>query len=207
MKKLWLGVLPVLLITILAGCAGKGYKEAKTMGDCQFNFAAVDSIYLAGVDLREFNNLKSFSAFDLAKYPGVAMGFLRRDIPLDLRVLLEISNPSRRDAAVEDVEYKIYVGESEFFNGKLNRQIRVPAGAGRVMLPVQLRTNAFTLLNNDQSRNDLMDLVQSIYGTNSKPSKLTIKLKPTIARGKKTTVYPGYLTIEKELTSDLFNKK
>ncbi len=207
MKKIGFGLLPVLLALVICSCGtGKGIKDAKALGSCKFSFRTVDSVYLAGIDIREFRNVRSFSDLDLMRYPALGMGLLRKEIPLDLRVVLEISNPSKRDAAVEDVEYKILLGQSEFFAGKLNRNIRVPAGAESVLLPVRLRTNAFQLLNNDVSRNDLISLLQSLYGSAGQPSRLTIKLKPTVAQGKKTMVYPGYLTIEKDLTPDLINK-
>lgn len=190
---------------ILSSCGvGRQVSEAKAFGECKYDLASVDSIYIAGIDIREFKNIKSFQDLDLARYPRVAMALLRKDVPLDLRVNFDITNPTKNRAAINQLEYKVLLTNSEIFSGFLSQLIEVMPGTGKTRVPVKLSANVYQLLNNDQTRDEFVNLVTTLTGkTNTKPSKLTVKIKPTLDLGGKQINYPGYITFDKEITSDM----
>ena len=85
-KHIWMAAI-ALVAAVMTGCGvSRQVSEAKVFGDCKYDIASVDSVYLAGIDIREFRNLRSFSDFDLARYPGLAMGLLRKNVPLTLPI-------------------------------------------------------------------------------------------------------------------------
>ena len=203
-KNIWIFVI-LLAMGTMTGCGvGRQVSEAKTFGECKYDIASVDSVYLAGIDIREFRNLKSFNDFDLARYPGLAMGLLRKNLPLDLRVNLDITNPTNRKAAINQLEYKVLLSDSELFNGYLSQLIEVMPGTGKTRVPIRLNANAYQLISSDETRDKFINMVLALTGkSDAKPTKFTVKVKPTLDLAGKQVNYPGYITFEKEVTSQM----
>ena len=203
-RQIWFSAL-LGICGILSICGvGRQVSEAKAFGECKYDLASVDSVYIAGIDIREFKNIRSFQDLDLARYPRVAIALLRKDLPLDLRVNFDITNPTKKRAAINQLEYKVLLANSEIFGGFLNQLIEVMPGTGKTRVPVKLSANVYQLLNNDQTRDELVNLVTTLTGkTNTKPTRLTVKIKPTLDLGGKQINYPGYITFDKEITSDM----
>jgi len=203
-KQIWI-VAILAAVGLFTSCGvSRQVSEAKAFGDCKYKIASADSIYLGGIDVREFRNIKSMSDLDLAKYPRLGLAFLRKDIPLDLRVNLDIQNPTRKKAAVNQLEYKVLLSNNEIFNGFLNEKIEVYPGTGSTRVPVKLSANVYKLLTNDATRDEFINMVIALSGkSGSKPAKFTVKVKPTLDLGGKQINYPGYLTFDQEITSDM----
>ncbi len=203
-KHIWL-VAIVLVAAIMTSCGvSRQVSEAKVFGDCKYDIASVDSVYLAGIDIREFRNIRSFSDFDLARYPRLAMGLLRKDVPLNLRVNVDITNPTRKRAAINQLEYKVLLTESEIFNGYLSQLIEVMPGTTPTRVPVSLQTNAYQLISNDKTRDQFINMILALTGkSDAKPSKFIVKVRPTLDIAGKQVNYPGYITFEKEITSQM----
>ncbi|UFH53678.1 hypothetical protein [Spirosoma sp. KNUC1025] len=174
--------------------------QAKTLGDCRYTLASADSIYLAGIDVREFRRMEDLN---LARFPRLAAGLLTRNVPLDARVNLDITNPTGKLAGINQLEYKVLLTGQELFNGFLNQRIEVQPG-GKTRVPIRLSTNAYQLITDAKTRDAFTQLVQNMSGAaNTQPSKLTIKIKPTLALGNKAINYPGYITIDQEVTNKI----
>jgi hypothetical protein len=203
-KQIWL-VAVLFFAALFYSCGvGKQVSEAKTFGECKYDLASVDSVYIAGMDIREFKNIKSFSDLDLARYPGLALALLRKNIPLDLRVNLDITNPTRNRAAINQLEYKVLLTKSEIFSGFLNQHIEVMPGTASTRVPIRLSANVYQLLNNGETRDEFVNMIMSLTGKSSaNPTKFTVKVKPTLDLAGKQINYPGYITFEKVITSDM----
>ena len=198
MKKI-LVALCLALPLLMSQCAvNKQISQAKTLGDCRYNLASADSIYLAGIDVRELKNTKDFNPL---KYPRLATGLLLRNVPLDVRLNMDITNPTGRPAGINQFEYQILLTGKALFNGFINQRIEVlPGGTTRV--PFRLTTNAYQLITDPDTRDAFTQLVQNLSGSaNTQPSELTIKLKPTLDLFGGQVNYPGYITIQKQIDS------
>ncbi|MBD2699393.1 hypothetical protein IC229_02005 [Spirosoma sp. BT702] len=199
-KRLFLALLALPLL--FSQCSvNKQISQAKALGDCRYTIASADSVYLAGIDVREFRKMEDMN---LARYPRLAAGLLTRNIPLDARVNLDITNPTNKLAGINQLEYKVLLAGQELFNGFLNQRIEVQPGGGKTRVPIKLNTNAYQLITDAKTREAFTQLVQNLSGaSNSKPSKLTIKIKPTLSLGSKAINYPGYITIDQEVTNKI----
>ncbi|HEV7348169.1 hypothetical protein [Telluribacter sp.] len=206
MKKITFGIVALLVALVFSQCSvSRQIKEAKALADCKYNITSADSIYLAGIDVREFRAIRNPSDVDLARFPRLGVALLRRDVPLNLRLNLSIMNPTNRVAAVNQLEYKILLADTELFNGLLNRRIEVAPDSGRTIVPVSLNTNAYELISNPQTRADFMAMLEALSGkADAKPTVLTIQVRPTLSVGDKQVDYPGYITIKQEVTSKTF---
>ena len=190
---------------ILSSCGvSRQVSEAKIFADCIYDLKSIDQVTLAGIDINEFKNIKSLEDFDIAKYPRVALAALRKDIPLELRVNLDITNPTRNKAAINQMEYKVLLTNNEIFSGYVNELVEVFPGTGKTTVPIKLSANIYQLLSDNKTRDEFVNLVTSLTGkSSSKPSKLVIKLKPTLDLAGKQMNYPGYITMEKEINADM----
>jgi hypothetical protein len=211
MKRITPVISLLLLSFLLFQCSvSKQIKEAKAFGNCKYRVTSADSVFLAGINIKE---IRSFQNFDLASYPRLGLAFLRKNIPLDLVLNIDVSNPTGRVAAVNQVEYKILLAGStsegsELFAGILNQRIEVLPGTAPTRVPIHLTTNVYSIISNESSRNDFINLFQSLTGNgNTKPAKLLIKLKPTLSLGNQAVDYPGYITVQQEITSDLLTRQ
>lgn len=201
MKK-ELVLLLIALPLVFSQCGvNKQISQAKALGDCRYTIASADSVYLAGVDVRQLRKVEDINP---ARYPRLAAGLLTRNVPLDARINLDITNPTNRLAGINQLEYKVILAGQELFNGFLNQRIEVQPGGGKTRVPVRLNANAYQLLTDPKTRDAFTQLVQNLSGAaDTKPSKLTIRIKPTLDLGGKQVNYPGYITIDQDVTNKI----
>ncbi|WP_080240597.1 hypothetical protein [Spirosoma rigui] len=193
----------VLAIPLLFSQCGvnKQISQAKTLGDCRYTIASADSVYLAGVDVRQFKKLEDINP---ARFPRLAAGLLTRNVPLDARINLDIVNPTNKLAGINQLEYRILLAGQELFTGFLNQRIEVQPGGGKTTVPVRLNANAYQLFTDPKTRDAFGQLVQNLSGAaDTQPSKLTIRIKPTLDLGGKQVNYPGYITINQDVTNKI----
>ncbi len=201
MKKRLVLVLAALPLLFSQCSVNKQISQAKTLGDCRYTVASADSIFLAGTDVRQFRKLEDINP---VKFPRLATGLLLRNVPLDARLNIDITNPTNKLAGINQLEYKIMLAGQELFNGFLNQRIEVQPGGGKTRVPIRLNTNAYQLLTDPKTRDAFTQLVQNLSGAaNTQPSKLTIRIKPTLDLLGKQVNYPGYITIDQDVSSKI----
>jgi hypothetical protein len=197
MKKYTL-LLLLPLTFLLSRCGvNKQIEQAKALGKCRFELVSADSVYLAGVNMNQF---KGQDNVNLGSLPRLAMGFISKNIPLDARLVLKITNPTAETAAINQFEYKILLKNSEVFTGYVNHKVEVAPVGGQTRVPINITTNAYHLITDDQTREAFADLVQNLSGAkNARKTIITIKIRPTLDLGNKEIKYPGYITFDKEI--------
>ncbi|MBO0934926.1 LEA type 2 family protein [Fibrella sp. HMF5335] len=204
MKKITLLLLLAIPALFYACGVSRQISEAKALGDCKYNIVSADSMLVAGYDVREFKSIRKMEDINPLKYPRLAAGLLTRNIPFSTRINLEITNPTLKTAALNQLEYRVLLAGKEFANGFINQRIEVPSAGGKTVIPVHLKTNAYDLVTDPSTRDAFTNVLRNLSGDKSStPTKVTIKIKPTIDMLNKAVNYPGYITIEQELTSNM----
>jgi hypothetical protein len=196
MKKIiLLAFVPLLFVQ----CAvNKQLKYLKAFEDCKYELLSADSIYVANINVKEVIDKKDVN---LAKAPKLALALLRRNVPLDAKLNLQISNPSGALAAINQFEYKILIKNQELASGFVNQNISVAPGGGKVIVPVRISSNIYHLLSDDKTQRALADFFAN--QGNDKKSILTIKVRPTMDMANHKVNYPGFITIDKEITKKI----
>jgi len=183
------------------GCGiNRQAQQIKALEDCTYKITNVQRVLIAGTDVKKLIDQQNFS---LTSLPGVALGLLRKDIPLTANLNLEIKNPSANLAAINEFEYKILVNNTDLAEGIINQNVSIAQGQ-TVNVPVQLSSNIYGLVSNGNLLNDIIKAAQK--GSSSKDEKLgllTIKIKPTFMLGNTPVKYPGYITINKDISSKI----
>jgi hypothetical protein len=196
--KLTKHVLLLVILSVFATACGinKQTRELKALEDCKYNISSADSVYIAGIALKDFTTTKDFN---LAKFPNVALGLLRKNIPIEGNINLQIINPTAKRAAINQFEYLILIKGREIANGFVNQKVSVDAGSSTTV-PIALKANIYTLLADDKTRNEILDFLNT---EKEQKGLVTLKIKPSIAIGSKLIKYPGYISIDKELSNQI----
>lgn len=189
----------VLLIGLSSCSINKQAQQIKALEKCDYKLINATQITLAGTDIRKLVNEQSVN---LVNVPALALGYLRKDIPLRATLNLEISNPSGTLAAINNFEYKILINQQEVATGTVDQRVSIDAGQ-RVQVPVQLNANVYQFVSDSKILGDIGSFLSGAAKGEEKKGMVTLKIKPSILVAGSLVKYPGYITVDKEVTSKI----
>ncbi|SKB74496.1 LEA type 2 family protein [Daejeonella lutea] len=191
----------ILLAVLAAGCGlNKQARQIEALEKCTYEISSADSIYLAG---RDISRLVKNKTLELRNVPELALALFRKNIPLKARVNLAITNPTSTEAAINQFEYIVLIKNQEIANGFVNQKVSIQPG-GTTTVPVRVNSNIYSFLSNGKTMEEILDFVRGgESGAAERKGVVTIKIKPTIDVGGKLVRYPGYITIDKEVSSKI----
>lgn len=197
--KKYIGLSIVALI--FAGCGiNKQAKQLQTLEDCIYEIRSADSVYVAG---RDVSRMIRNNSINLSSMPEFAWAYLQKDVPLKARINLKITNPTNQDAAINRFEYMVLIKDQQIASGQVNQKVSVAAGDS-ITVPVSISANIYQILSNGKTMQEIIDFMKG--GNDAATEKkgiVTLKIKPSIAIGKSLVNYPGYITVEKEVSSKI----
>ena len=189
----------ICILAFIASSCGVS-RKIDILEKCNYSIKSADSVYLAGKDISKLVKNKTF---ELSNVPGLALALFRKNIPLSANVKLSINNPSSKTAAINQFDYIILIKGQELAAGSVDRKISVESGATTIV-PVQINSNIYSFLSNGKT---MEEIVGFLSGTESGPGEkkglVTIKIRPSFMVGNKLIKYPGYISIDKELSSKI----
>ncbi|MDB5019948.1 MAG: hypothetical protein JWQ28_1075 [Pedobacter sp.] len=197
MKRVLLACLAAF--TMLGCGVNKQAQQIAALEKCTYKIVSANNITVGGAELKNFINGENVN---LATLPGLAFGLLRKDVPLRGKINLEISNPTGNDAAINEFEYKVAINNQELATGFVNQMVNVAKGS-KTVVPVDLNLNVYQFISNKKVMDEVSKFLQA--GANEKEQKglLTLKIKPSIHVGNGLVKYPGFITIDKEISSKI----
>ncbi len=198
MKKL---ILICFVAISFAGCGlNKQAKQIEALEKCSYEINSADSVFIAGRDVTQMIRNKSLS---LNNVPELALALFRKNIPLKAKVNLTINNPTANEAAINQFEYIVLIKGQELANGFVNQRVLIEPG-GSTTVPVRVNSNIYSFLSNGKTMDEIIEFLRGgESGASEKKGIVTIKIKPTIEVGNKLVQYPGYISIDKELSSKI----
>jgi len=197
MKRILLVCLTAIAVS---GCGiNRQAQQIKALEKCKYRITSAEQIMVAGADVKKMLDGRDL---DLASLPGLAFGLLRKDVPLKARLNLEVTNPTGNDAAINEFEYKILINKQELANGFINQTVNVVAG-GSTIVPVAMEVNIYPFISNNKVMGEISEFIKSSKGGPEKKGMLTLKIRPSIKVGNALVKYPGFITIDKEVSSKI----
>lgn len=197
MKNLFLAC---LIILSLGSCGiNKQAQQIKALEKCDYRITDATDITIAGTDVRKLIDGKSVNTLSI---PGIALGMLRKDIPLRAKLSLEISNPTNNLAAINDFDYIVLINRQEVFTGSVNQSVNIGAGQ-TTRVPVQVNANIYKFLTDNKMLNDIGTFIGGATNGSEKKGLVTLKIRPSIKVAGGLVKYPGYITIDKEVSSKI----
>ncbi|MEI6123159.1 MAG: hypothetical protein WCQ95_05960 [Bacteroidota bacterium] len=182
----------VALIMMLASCTQ--IKELTTMLNCDYRLSTVDNIKLADIDVQK---IKSYSDLSLKDGMKLLAAVTSGTLPLNMTVNVEVRNPNAQSAALNKLDWILLIDDVEVANGSTTKRIEISPNNGIGTLPIQIGTDLVKILSG-QSAQNMINFGLNLAGYGNKPTRFTLKAKPTILIGSTAIVYPGYINISSE---------
>jgi LEA14-like dessication related protein len=125
---------------------------------------------------------------------------MKGELPLTFTLNVEARNPNPAMATLNRLEYLAFIDEVQVASGSLDRRIEIPAGGSTAIIPLQLRTDLIEILSKD-SRQALVNFGLNLADAGNRPTRVSLKIKPTILVGVAEINYPGYFTVKYDFSS------
>jgi len=184
----------------MAGCGvNKQAQQIKALEKCTYKVMSASNVTVGGADVKKMINMQDIN---LASLPGLAFGLLRKDVPLKARINMEITNPSSSLAAINEFEYKVLINKVDLANGFVNQMVSVEPGQS-VVVPVDITANVYQFISNARVMSEISEFLKGGGSGQERKGLVTLKIKPSIKVGNTLVKYPGYITIDKEVSSKI----
>jgi hypothetical protein len=188
-------VLIFIALVWLASCTQ--IREMKNLLYCDFRLATIENVNMAGIDVQKIKSFTDLSFVDGAKLlAAVASGSL----PLNFTLNVEAKNPNGEKAALNKLDWLLLIDDIQVAEGTTTQRVEIPPANGTGIFPLQIRTDLAKVLSGQSGKN-VVNLGLNLVGYGNKPSRITLKAKPTIMIGNMAMQYPGYISIKNEFGS------
>lgn len=187
-----------LFITIFAlqGCTVLDQmSQMQTLAKCDFEFIEADQITIAGVSM---DDKKQWSDFSFQETLQLTMTLAKNEIPTSFVVHLMAENPNKNTAGMNRLNWELFIDEESITAGILEESFTIPPNGGTTMIPLEISFDLRKLFSGSSGR-AMMNLVSNLQGKGQDPSKLAMKLVPTIRVGEKMIQYPGAVTVRHQV--------
>lgn len=172
-----------------------------TFTKCKFRLKTVEDITLSGIRIQEKNSFSDLTFSDAAK---VTQSLLNGTLSLSFTLNVEGKNPNEKTASLNKFEWILYIDDIEMTRGTTNQKVTIPANNGTCILPLSISVDLKKVLTKE-STDALLNFGFNLAGAGNRPSRITVKAKPTILVMGKAIDYPGYINITNEFSSDANN--
>lgn len=185
----------LLLFALLPSCSF--LKEMTALQKCEFRMTTLENPELAGIDVSE---VRSFTDIGILEMGIISSSIMKGQLPLDFILNIEARNPNPVNAALNRIAYIAYIDKVEVASGEMAERVEIPGNGGISTIPLALHTDLIEILNKD-SRQALVNFGLNLADAGNRPTRVSLKLKPTILVGGLEINYPGYFTVRYEFSS------
>lgn len=183
----------LISMSFLFGCASLNpARQAELLKNYRYDVQSVTGMQIAGTSLEGLN--ASSGNTSLNSLPGLVLGIMRKDLPLEANVNLQVSNPTEQTGSINAFQYLIEIQGKPFFEGTVNQNIRLANGESTVV-PLTFKANLFGLTDD---RNGIERVLSDVF-TRQGNGFVVLKIKPSINIGGRNLFYPGYITVDDDL--------
>jgi hypothetical protein len=176
----------------LPGCSTlkKQFEELTGFMRCEFRLASVSGVSLMGISLQGKTRVSDFNLMDVAKLQRALSGGA---LPLDLTLNMEVRNPNGSSAGLSGMKWQLYLDGGLLTEGALEKAVRI-AGKGTGAMPLGVRLDLNQVLSG-KNFDSMLNLGLNIAGEGSRPTRLTMKVKPSVTVAGQTLPYPGWVSV------------
>ncbi|MEM1000811.1 MAG: hypothetical protein AAGN35_27405 [Bacteroidota bacterium] len=196
MKKTHLALLAFGLL-FLGSC--KQIRQMANLRKCQFRIQSVTDTRLAGIDIQAIRSFKDLRLGDAAK---ATTAFITGNLPLQFNLNLQVRNPNTERAAMNRFDWVAMIDQTEILEGTSLERIEVESNGGLAVIPLLIQVNIKEILSKlGRNKDQIMDYGFALTDSQKRPTRVAIKLRPSIQVGQRAIMYPGWFTVKREFTS------
>ena len=193
-KKLWFGMLLTGLF-LLSSC--RYVRELSTLRNCEYRLSEIDNYVLSGIRMDE---IQSYNDLNFAQLGKISSNMVQGNLPLSFIVNIEAMNPNPTPASLNKLEYVAFIDDLQIAEGALTEKIDIAPSGGIAVIPLTVTTNLLDAFKKE-SLQALFNLVMNLSDAGKIPTRISLKIKPTITIAGKDVVYPAYIKVKTEFSS------
>ena len=196
MKKTHVALL-ILSIVFLGSC--KQLRQMANLRKCQFRIQSVTDTRLAGVDIQ---SIRQFSDLKLGDAAKATTAFIAGNLPLQFNLNLQVRHPNTDMAAMNKFDWIAMIDETQILEGTSMERVEVEPNGGLAIIPLAIKVNIKDILSKlGKNKQQIMDYGFGLTDSQKRPTRVALKLKPSIQVGERAIMYPGWFTVKREFTS------
>jgi hypothetical protein len=192
MRKISISSFCILFLFLLTNC--RQLRELQSFAKCDFRVKNVENTTLAGTNVQ---NVRSLSDLSFAQAARLTTAYASGSLPLDLLLNIEVKNPNPNPASMNSMDWIMLIDDKEIVNGVVNERIAIEPNGGISTLPIRISTDLRKVLSG-MSPDEAVKMGLGLSGQNGKPTRITLKVKPSIMVGQTVLRYPGYINVNSE---------
>lgn len=195
MKKYKLNIIGwiVLIPLVFTGCS-INKQQIEALAKCDYSVESMQDVQFAGRGIASFIGN---DGINMSALPGLAVSMLRKDLPLEARVNMKVSNPNATKTAINSFKYLIEIQGKPLFEGTVNENIHLKTGESTVV-PLTFKVNLF-----DNAKEKGLEKMLNDAFTREGEGFLVLKIKPSMKLGGTNIYYPGYITVDRNLAKSI----
>ena len=187
-----------LLVLAMSSCnVLQQASEISRLSKCEFRLYTVEDVTLAGIN---FQHIDSYDDLDLMDVLKISSAVANGSLPLLFSLNVQARNPNSGVAAMNRMDWVLYIDDIEITQGLVNERIEIPPDGGVTTIPVGIHLDLMEVLTGE-SADAVINFALNLAGTGNRPTRIMLKAKPTIYVSGQAIEYPGYIKIKTEFTS------
>lgn len=187
-------VLTILFVS-LSGCTV--LSELTALKKCEFSFHSAKEPVIAGVDVMR---IRSYSDLTFLDGQRIVSNILQKQLPFGITANIEVRNPGAITAAVNHIDWIAFIDDVQISAGRIEDRTEIPGNGGTAIIPVRIETDLFEYLKGDNPKT-MLNFGLNLIDAGGQPTRLSLKIKPSVYIGGTALSYPGHFTISKEFSS------
>ncbi|MBU0487614.1 MAG: hypothetical protein KKA07_04020 [Bacteroidetes bacterium] len=196
MKKL--SLISILVLLLAGGCdIFKQVDQMKAFSKCEFRLKSLVDAKLAGVAVQNIKSINDISMLDVAK---ITSAYSKGSLPLEFTLNVEVRNPNKQAAAMNKLDWILQIDSKEMLNGTVNQRTDVAPNGGTATLPMKMSVDLKKVVADGQAK-DIAGYAFNLSDQTNKPTRVTLKAKPSIMVAGVAMKYPGYFTVSNDFVS------
>lgn len=164
---------------------------------CEFSFHSAQDPVLAGIDVMRVQSFSDLTFFDGQK---AVANILQKKLPFGITTNIEVKNPGSTAAVVNYIDWISYIDDIQISTGRIEQRVEIAPNGGTAIVPVRIETDLFEYLKGDSPKT-MLNFGLNLVDAGGQPTRLTLKVKPSVVIGSTTVQYPDYFIISKEFSS------
>lgn len=198
MKKTFILSLFIATLVTLSSCdILEQASQVANLTKCEFRLKSVDQMRLAGVNIQQVDQLSDLNFIDAARITAAATS---GNLPLNFTLNVEAKNPNGATAGLNRLDWILLIDDIQMVSGVNEQNVQIAANGGTSVIPLTIGINLKEALKG-KSADAIANFGLNLAGAGNKPTRITLKAKPSILVNGRSIAYPGYLTVENEFTS------
>jgi len=187
----------ILLISVLAASGCKTLMSYTNILKCDFRMKSMTNTQIAGINVQ---NIQSFSDLNFVQAGKLTTAYLSGNVPLTFLLNVEGRNPNPSEATMARFDWILLIDDKQMVTGTNQQEYHLPANDGTQIIPLNISINLLEVLN-DETKNSLLNFGFNLADAGNKPTRVGLKIKPTIYLNSIPITYPGFIDIGTEFGS------